>query len=82
MGLPVPETKRVQNFKISKSVSQCVPRSFSGHGRGLDLEVRLVIHGKLVTLGKLNFRFNTVVEDNRIMLSKAAYDRLMDTDRV
>ncbi len=67
-----------------KAGLECVPRSWSssGNGRGLDLEVRLVIHGKLVKMGGICFRSNIAGEDNRMTLSKADYDRLFGTGRV
>ncbi len=63
---------------------ECVPSSlsFSGQTQGVDVEVRVLINGKLLTVGNLSFRFNVVGEDNRMKLSRAAYDRLMDIGRV
>ncbi len=46
------------------------------------MEVRVLINGKLLTVGNLSFRFNVVGEDNRMKLSRAAYDRLLDIGRV
>ena len=67
-----------------KAGLECVPRSlsFSGQKQELNLEIRLLIHGKLLTMGKLIIKPNTVREDARKTISKAAYDRLRESSRV
>ncbi len=63
---------------------ECVPPSlsFSGESQELNLEIRLLIHGRLVKMGNLIIKSKIVREDARMTISKAAYDRLMDFGRV